>query len=129
LIVGGGIGGGELRVLAERPRPAAPRLDKDVGGAARRSPVVVEARSDQGRTARDRYGEAELIAGVGVGGGELRVLAERPRPAAPGLDEDVGGATRRPRVIVVGRSEASKAVSFASSLSAPDQPPPGSTKT
>jgi len=72
VVVGRGVGGGELGL--EAPRPGA--AHEHVGRARLAARVVVAGCPDQRRVAGQRDRGAEVIAGRAVGGGELGLLVQ-----------------------------------------------------
>ena len=70
MVFGLGIGGGELLHLAPVV-PAAFVALEDVGGAGVGAPGILPVCAHDGGVAADRYAVAEVVLGLGVGGGEL----------------------------------------------------------
>ena len=64
---------------------------EDVGGAGVGTPGILEVCPYDGGVPADRHALAELVVGLGVGGGELLHLTPVVRAALVAL-EDVGGA-------------------------------------
>ena len=97
----GAVLGKKLRGLV-RVGPAAGGLDERVGLALAEVAVDrVLARAADDRVARDVQGGGEAVAGLAVGGGQLRGLG-RVAPGAGGLDEHVRGPLERVRADLVG---------------------------